>query len=70
MFLGNPARPARFQHITKWLRFGRTLKRIPHDCFNQIEDPDSDVPVRLHPVSKVFPKFLLKYCGTSGFTGH
>ena len=69
VFLRDPARPAAFKHIPKRLRFGHTLKRIPHDCLNQIKDADSDVPVRFHPVSKVVPKLLLKYGGPCGVTG-
>jgi hypothetical protein len=69
VFLRRPARPAAFKHIPKRLRFAHTLKRVPHDCLDQIKDSDSDVPVRFHPVSKVFPKLLLKYGGACGVTG-
>lgn len=70
VFLRDPPRPAAFKHISKRLRFAHALKRITHDCLNQIKDPDSNIPIRFHPVSEVFPKLLLKYGGACGVTGH
>jgi hypothetical protein len=70
VFLRNPPRPAPFKHITKRLWFSHTLKRIPHDCLDQIEDPDSHASFRFHPESKVFAKLFVKYGGTCGVTGH
>ena len=60
MFLSDSARPNAWPKEFK--RFGLTsaLKRVSHDCFDQLKNTKSRLSVRFYPVSQILPKLWLE----------
>jgi hypothetical protein len=50
MLLSDSPRPATFKHVAKRLRLSYTLKRIAHNCLDQIKDPEGSVAIGFDPV--------------------
>ena len=70
MLLSNSPRPATFKHVTKRLRLSYTLKRIAHNCLDEVKNPECRVAISFDPVPYVFAELFLKYGRTCDVTDH
>lgn len=60
MFLTDPARPGPREDVPQRFRFTDSLERIPHDRFNQVENPEGYAPVCFDPEPKVLTKLRVE----------
>ena len=60
VLLGDAARPAAGESISKWLGLARTVKRVAQCRFDQIEGFDGDVTVRPDPELQIRTEFGMK----------
>jgi hypothetical protein len=51
MFLGEASRPGPWRQVLQWFGLANALKRIARDRLNQVEDPESNFPICLHPMA-------------------
>ena len=50
--------------------FPRAFEWVSHDCLNQIEHPDCDATLGLHPKPEVLKELRLKYGGSFSLSLH
>ena len=70
VFLGNTPRPTACEHIPERLGLAGTLERIAHNCLNQIEHSNCDVPVGFNPISQVLSEFGMEDDSSLTFPSH
>ena len=61
VLLSDTARPATGQYVFKRFRLPHAFKRIPHHCFDEIEDSEARAALVLYPIPQVLKELRLKY---------
>ncbi len=64
VFLREPPRPHAGCEMPERLRLADPGERISEDCLDEIQCPECDLAVSLHPVPKIFQELLLKHRGS------
>lgn len=62
MLLCNPARPATRENILERFWFANISERVSQHGFNELEDSQSHLAVRVDPVTEILTKLRMEDC--------
>ncbi len=60
MLLGETSRPRSCRKIFKGLGFADALERLAEGCLDDIQRPQSDFAICVHPIAQILAKFRMK----------
>jgi len=70
VFLCDPSGPASGKRVSEGFGLSESCEGIAHHRLDQIQQPDGNIAVGLHPIAKILMELRLKDCEPLNFLCH